>query len=366
MQSGCRFADKAQNTAASRLQADASSCRSTLAANDKLEAGDSICSPSQEFTATIQKDGNWVIYRTIDQERTAVWATMAFGDHSIKLQSDCNLVKLNKDKKIVWSSGSVQSENNSGGCFLEMQDDGILAIRKLDRSLIWSSDSQPSLKIAAAYRPLNQDRNSAKQEICACINNFLPGGKLFQTGTAKSLLANIDHDDWFADCVSSKFKEEEGLPAPLPKWYKDFVSLVGVARALRVSWDPLNKAILVMNGLECSTRSVSMIDKLMREAALAPPASVLECRENGGQLKWSYHYAQYNHRQKNVLEWLCSRNDNLRRGEQGKTCRDACKTEFDNGIKLLPKEFGPCLESCTEWCSDATKGQSACEALRKK
>jgi hypothetical protein len=357
---GVRSDDDDQTSATTLPGAAATGCPSVLAAGGELRDDGKICSPSGEFEATMQKDGNFVVYRLYEgQPREATWAAMTTGVR-LAMQTDCNLVVYDADGGALFKSDTrVQPDE---ACTLEMQDDGNLVVYRVSHQIPgpWSTLSVPDKKIAVSYRPVAADRNTAKQEMCACINQFLPKGARYQPGTSATMKGLIEKSDWLKDCLSSEFKDEPDAPAQLPPWYRDLESLVLEGGKLGLKWGPLSKAFQIMNALQCGTRSVSMLDKFMTEQALAVPDSVQECRAKGGLVKWTYLRSAYNQTQKDVLKWLCSANSD---GKNRKNCRDACMTQFDAALTWGdPAITRNCIPDCTTWCSDAVKGRTACKA----
>lgn len=95
----------------------------TLYANETLSAGDQITSANGSYRATMQSDGNFVVY----SGSTALWSTGTYG-HSgayVKMQSDGNLVVYSSGNQPLWASGTNGQGSDDD---LIMRSDGYLAI----------------------------------------------------------------------------------------------------------------------------------------------------------------------------------------------------------------------------------------------
>jgi hypothetical protein len=140
-----------------------------------LHAGDSYTSPNGQYTLTMQKDGNLVLYKNNpDGKRTPVFATGTYkgnpyhldvGDHAV-LQPDGNLViyKANSDgdkpSDAVWSSntsstGVAGGDVDAGGtpgipsdanAVLAVQDDGNIVIYTSGGFAAWDAAHQHDSK----------------------------------------------------------------------------------------------------------------------------------------------------------------------------------------------------------------------------
>lgn len=97
--------------------------------------GDALVSPDGMFTATMQSDGNFVIYST--SSGSAVWAISSclapgkslVADSHILPQSDGNLVVYTPTNGVVWASANVNSCTHGSfgtGGAMYMQEDGNL------------------------------------------------------------------------------------------------------------------------------------------------------------------------------------------------------------------------------------------------
>lgn len=82
-----------------------------LKVNEQISAGQSLASHDGRYTATMQSDGNFVVYRVADS--VAIWNTGTVGtgaDH-IVMQDDGNLVLYTPDGRAVWWTGTVANAN---------------------------------------------------------------------------------------------------------------------------------------------------------------------------------------------------------------------------------------------------------------
>jgi hypothetical protein len=97
---------------------------STLGLNDTLTPGQSLSSPGGAFIASLQGDGNFVVYRV--GNNTPLWSSNTSGKGGVKLimQGDGNLVLYTSSNKPVWATNT----GGKGASFARMQDDGNLVV----------------------------------------------------------------------------------------------------------------------------------------------------------------------------------------------------------------------------------------------
>jgi len=93
---------------------------SALGSSDILTPGQSLVSPNNAFIATLQGDGNLVVYRIGNSH--ALWASNTVNKGGIKLimQEDGNLVLYTANGQAVWASNTA----GTGDSFARMQNDG--------------------------------------------------------------------------------------------------------------------------------------------------------------------------------------------------------------------------------------------------
>ena len=114
---------------------------STLTSPGTLTAGgQKLTSPSGNYTAVMQTDGNLVVYGPAN---SVPWAlnkgpnVQYISGSTANLQSDGNFVVIGPGASTVWSSGT--SRKGTGPYTLTMQDDGKLVIYDSNKSSIWST-----------------------------------------------------------------------------------------------------------------------------------------------------------------------------------------------------------------------------------
>jgi hypothetical protein len=106
---------------------------SVLGSGDTLQPGQAIWSPSGAYQATMQPDGNFVVWGG-----GPVWSSGTYGRNGayLAMQLDGNLV-IRHGAAPIWQLGSVCGY--SAGSFLALQDDGSLVLRNADASSRWVS-----------------------------------------------------------------------------------------------------------------------------------------------------------------------------------------------------------------------------------
>ncbi len=103
-----------------------------LSADQALNPGESIRSPNGRFVATMQNDGNLVVY----EGSRALWSSQTPGNPNTRavMQADGNLVLYQNGNNVLWSSQT----NGHPGAVTRVQDDGALVVL-LNGTAIWSS-----------------------------------------------------------------------------------------------------------------------------------------------------------------------------------------------------------------------------------
>jgi surface antigen len=109
---------------------------STIVAGYSLGVGQRLVAPDGVHFASMQSDGNFVVYRG----STALWSTRTFGpNHRVVLQTDGNLVVYSATGRALWSSRSA----GTGGSRLTMQTDGNLVVYRAAYPATWSWRTGP-------------------------------------------------------------------------------------------------------------------------------------------------------------------------------------------------------------------------------
>jgi surface antigen len=109
-----------------------------LPTEGRLTAGQALWSPNLQYTAVMQGDGNFVVYRA---GGAAEWATGTnVAGSFLRMQADGNLVVYTSGGSPRWSSATAPSSSN----VLIMQDDGNLVIYTAGSRAIWASRSAGS------------------------------------------------------------------------------------------------------------------------------------------------------------------------------------------------------------------------------
>ncbi|HEY8886551.1 MAG TPA: hypothetical protein VIM31_03590 [Candidatus Microsaccharimonas sp.] len=100
-----------------------------------LYPGQSLTTPDRNYSLNYQQDGNVVLY----SPTKAIWSTNTYGKSlgSLGLQSDGNLVLVDRDGKITWTSQT----GNKGYSNLLLQQDGNLVLYNYSNQAIWASNT---------------------------------------------------------------------------------------------------------------------------------------------------------------------------------------------------------------------------------
>jgi hypothetical protein len=82
---------------------------STLESNQSLSAGDSLISDNGCFRATMQDDGNFVIYQATESGEDPIWASGVWpgtrnGPYRAVMQDDGNFVIYQKNRRPLWTT----------------------------------------------------------------------------------------------------------------------------------------------------------------------------------------------------------------------------------------------------------------------
>ena len=98
-------------------------------------AGQSISSCNGRFKASMQNDGNLVLYDL--QENQAIWATHTSGTdgYAALFQTDGNLVLYDRFEKPLWASNT----QGQGGVLLAFQNDGDVVLYNASSQPVWST-----------------------------------------------------------------------------------------------------------------------------------------------------------------------------------------------------------------------------------
>jgi hypothetical protein len=105
-----------------------------LGPGQRMNAGMQIVSTNGSYNATMQGDGNFVIYQP---GNVAVWSTQTNGNSGafIVMQNDGNLVVYRSNWTAAWSSGTA----DNSGARLVMQTDRNLVIYRTNGTAAWAS-----------------------------------------------------------------------------------------------------------------------------------------------------------------------------------------------------------------------------------
>jgi len=134
----------------------------------ELQQDQSLTSPNGHHKATMQSDGNFVVYT----HGQAKWASntnnKGTGPYRLAMQEDGNLVVYDRNNSATWATGT----NGKGhGAHMVMQDDGELAMFNSRSEKMWSSrggsesresqesKNKPHILGAGCKKELQQDQS---------------------------------------------------------------------------------------------------------------------------------------------------------------------------------------------------------------
>lgn len=109
---------------------------SVLRVGEGLVEGELLISNNGQFTAALQTDGNFVVYKG----STALWATYTnnnAGTLHLVVQSDGNLVIYTAENSAIWATYTFDSN-----VFLVMQDDGNLVLYNGNSQALWNTNDE--------------------------------------------------------------------------------------------------------------------------------------------------------------------------------------------------------------------------------
>ena len=126
-----RLRDTGQLTVESATGTHLWAAAAELASNSKLNAGQTLKSPSGAYRLTLQGDGNLVEY---DAANTAVWATGTSSGSRLAMQGDGNLVLYDNTNHVLWTS----STSGRPGATLDLLDTGQLLVETTAGVPLWA------------------------------------------------------------------------------------------------------------------------------------------------------------------------------------------------------------------------------------
>ena len=92
-----------------------------IASNRFLEVGDFVSSPSGEYRAGLNEEGNLILE---DTSFNVIWSAGITGGHRAYMQSDGNLIVRNRDRRALWTSKTYDRD----GAVLVVDDGGQIAV----------------------------------------------------------------------------------------------------------------------------------------------------------------------------------------------------------------------------------------------
>ncbi len=158
--------------------------RNSLFAHDRLLPNDSLISTNQQYRATYQSDGNFVVY---DGHGGALWSTSTNGTASTEVlqQADGNLVMYNLippvrdasgritvagQQHAVWALNLVDKNVYHPGSYTRMDDDGILRTYDENNNVVWAYNSPPAG--TSVPMTITQTSTPATDYLPACLTVF--------------------------------------------------------------------------------------------------------------------------------------------------------------------------------------------------
>ncbi|WIE54484.1 hypothetical protein DEI88_015400 [Curtobacterium sp. MCBD17_003] len=163
-----------------------SSCSTSLAAPATLAVGHSITSPNQQYTLTMQADGNLVLYGN----GRALWSsgTNGRGGTSLAVQADGNAVIYTAAQKAVWQS---RTSGKGSGAVLAVTNTGDLRLTR-GSTVLWHTglSGRDTLKapVTLTGGQFIQDGSGTRQFIMQADGNlvmYIGGRARWATNTSK-------------------------------------------------------------------------------------------------------------------------------------------------------------------------------------
>jgi hypothetical protein len=151
-------------------------------------ASQNLTAPNQQFSLTMQTDGNLVLY---NNHSRALWATNTIGHSNSYLTnqpSDGNLVVYNSSGEAVWSAGTGGNPGDS----LQVQSDGNLVVYSAGGSAIWQSNTvqnvlEPDEGLLGSWTQTLTSANRSYQLVMQEDGNLVlysqAGASLWNSGT---------------------------------------------------------------------------------------------------------------------------------------------------------------------------------------
>jgi RHS repeat-associated protein len=130
---------------------------SSLSAGSTVHDNQTMWSPTRQYRATMQTDGNFVVYTA---GGSPVWASGTSNHPGVMLtlQTSGDLEVHDNHGAVAWSSGTSPSSNDT----LTLQDDGDLVLKDGTGTLLWSSQGgHAAADVGGAFGPIPTGRHRA-------------------------------------------------------------------------------------------------------------------------------------------------------------------------------------------------------------
>lgn len=116
-----------------------SSC-DRLQSDTSIPQGFSLVSRNEDFYATLQLDGSFVLYK---KGHTQLWTSGSSnkgpGPYKLRMQLDGNLCIYGPDDNVLWSTNTKSA--GSPPYQLKLQDDGNLCLYDTKKKCVWASNT---------------------------------------------------------------------------------------------------------------------------------------------------------------------------------------------------------------------------------
>jgi hypothetical protein len=209
--------------------ASAASTISTLTAGGTLYSGDILQSPNKQIYATMQSDGNFVVYRTTGPTtRAVVWHTNTPGNPGAYIvnQGDGNIVIYaplpNNQRKAIWWSGT----SGRGAATLLVQDDENVVLYAPagagGRTATWSWKTGV---IPAAPAP-SSGVATLRQRIVAVALGEVGSGRSVEGNDENKKIVNCNYYSTIVSSGGPSCTTPSGLPGKQEAWCAQFVRYV--------------------------------------------------------------------------------------------------------------------------------------------
>ncbi|OQV11781.1 Vascular endothelial growth factor receptor 1 [Hypsibius exemplaris] len=253
----------------------------------RLSAGQSIWSPSQNVELRMQEDGNLVIYRTCDG--ASIWYTTtnyAVGKpESVVMESSGLLAMRRHDCSLTWSSGTVGMW--FAGARLRLKDSGSLCIENQQGDCLWNSGG------FALCKPIPSPTFEEAKVILQPGERIAPGQRLYSK--SRTCFLTLEHTGnlvVYRVCDEASvfaLRHENGSAEGLGLRDVIFAIDFGINRDGNLEWTPINSATELYKNITHRTLGTNAA----KSACLSLSDDCVMCVFKNGVCLWTAHHLTY-------------------------------------------------------------------------